>query len=705
MDDQLLSPYNPKEHEEKIYKKWEDSGFFNPDALPSSFKERYSIIMPPPNANGRLHAGHGTDITIKDILIRFHRMHGKRTLLLPGADHAGFETQGVYEKKLQKEGRSRFGMEREILYKEIYAFVQENKHLMENDVRKLGASCDWSRNTFTLDPRIVKKVEDTFIKMYEDGLVYRGKRSIHWNPKYQTSLSDIETEFIEKKDPFYYFKYGPFTIGTTRPETKFGDKYIVVHPNDARYAQYFHRQEFTLPWISGNITATLIKDEVANPEIGSGAMTITPWHSAIDFDIAERHNLPFEQIIDWNGKLLPIAGECSGMRIEDAREKVVEILKEKGLLEKIDSSYTHTVRVCERTGVVVEPQVKDQWFIKMKPLTEKALSSLSKKEYRFVTKQHEKIFSHWMNNPLDWNISRQIVWGIRIPAYFNEKGDIKVSKENPGEGWTQDPDTFDTWFSSGQWPLLTLSYPEGKDMAFYPTNVMETGADLVFKWVPRMIMFGLYLTEKPPFKDIYFHGMVLDSKGKKMSKSKGNVLSPIDLAEEFGTDATRMSFIIANPPGADMPLSKEKVRAYKKFANKIWNIARFVLTAYKESGASLTTKIHTDDEKLLSDILLLQKDIEKDIENYRIYLAGEKLYHYIWHTFADTIIEESKNILAEKGEREKQRSAVLYILFMKQLKFLHPFMPFITEVLWQKLPEKNSDLLMLSQWTTEENKK
>lgn len=701
MQEKFLKPYNPSESEQSVYNLWEESGYFNPDNLPGARAENYCIVMPPPNANGRLHAGHGTDITLKDVLIRFNRMRGKRTLLLPGSDHAGFETQGVYEKKLQKEGRSRFGMDREQLYQEIYDFVMENKHVMESDVRRLGASCDWSRNTFTLQPDVVAQVQDTFIKMYEDGMVYRGLRSIHWNPKYQTSLSDIETDFVEQKDPFYYFQYGPFVIGTSRPETKFGDKYVVVHPNDSRYSQYKHGQTFELEWINGPIIATLIKDEAADPEMGSGAMTITPWHSAVDFEIAQKHNLDIEQIIDWNGKLLPIANEFAGMRIEEARPKIVEKLKSKGLLVRIDEDYVHTVRVCERTGVVVEPQLKEQWFVKMKPLTEMALKSLDSGEYSFVTEQHEKIFRHWMNNPIDWNISRQIVWGIRIPAWFKE-GEIKVSKDSPGNGWVQDPDTFDTWFSSGQWPLLTLGYPSGKDMQFYPTAVMETGADLVFKWVPRMIMFGLYLTKKVPFKDIYFHGMVLDVHGKKMSKSKGNVLSPIELADEFGTDATRMSFVVANPPGANMPLSKDKVRAYKKFANKLWNISRFVFENIEGIDFSINQELLPEDKLLIARIGDIIKDITKNIESYRMDLAADTLYHYVWHEFADKILEESKPILGgDSPEKKLSRQHTIYKLFTASLKLLHPFMPFVTEEIWQSVPRggiKKSEILMVEQW-------
>lgn len=705
----FLSPYNHLDHEEKMYQMWEESGFFNPDVCVEKGAtgpdaETFSIILPPPNANGRLHAGHGTDMTLKDIMGRYNRMCGKRTLLLPGSDHAGFETQGVYEKKLQKEGRSRFGMEREQLYQEIFDFVMENKGTMESDIKALGVSCDWSRNTFTLDPEVVTRVQNTFVKMYNDGYIYRGKRCIHWNPKFKTSLSDIETTFEDRTEPFYYFKYGPFTIGTVRPETKFADKYIVVHPDDQRYAKYEHLQEFEVEWINGPIKAILLKDEAADMEKGSGAMTITPWHSQVDFELAQKYNLPVEQIIDWDGKLLPIAEEFAGMKITEAREKIVDKLREKGLVERIDEKHTHAVRVCERTGVVVEPQVKDQWFVKMEKLAKLTLDALDRGEFTILTERHERIFRHWMENAQDWNISRQIVWGIRVPAWFREvdgKQEVAASVEAPaGDGWEQDTDTFDTWFSSGQWPLVTLRHPDGEDFkTFYPTNVMETGADLVFKWVPRMLMFGLYQTGQVPFKTVYFHGMVLDKHGKKMSKSKGNVLSPIDLGREFGTDATRMAFIVGNPPGADMPLSEDKVRAYRKFANKLWNITRFVLdnTAEYDPAATYTS---ADSAFMDEHLHPAVAEINKEIERYRFDLAAEKTYHFIWDHFASQVIEESKVLLTDDALTQASRQRLLVDYLTTSLKLLHPFMPFVTEAIWQELPAhmKDTAILMVAKW-------
>lgn len=713
VDEKFLKPYNPQESEEALYKKWEDSGFFNPDICVSkgvtkADAEPYCIIMPPPNANGSLHAGHALFVTLQDVMTRIARMQGKKTLWYPGADHAGFETQVVYEKKLQKEGRSRFGMDPKDLYKEIHEFTMSSKSFMEGQLRQLGASCDWSRELFTLDERVITTVRETFQKLDEEGLLYRGARTVNWCPKHQTSLTNLETIHEERKESFYYFQYGPFVIGTSRPETKFGDKYVVMHPDDARYAAYTHGQKIELEWINGPITATVIKDEAGDPEMGSGVMTITPWHSNIDFEIAKRHNLDYEQIIDWRGKLLPIAGEFEGMSITDARQKIVEKLDAKGLLVKIDEKYEHTVPVCYKCAKEIEPQIRRQWFVKMKPLAEKALKALDEGEFRILTEQHEKIFRHWLANIEDWNISRQIVWGIPIPAKIcSECDEGFVDLENKLTTCTackgklvDDPDTFDTWFSSGQWPFVTLGFPDSDDFkTFYPTAVMETGADIIFFWVARMVMLGLFRTGSVPFRNVYLHGLVRDKFGKKMSKSKGNVTSPTEVSEKYGTDALRMGLLIGNTPGTDMNLDPDKINAYRKFANKIWNISRFILSAVDEIGLEHTVQLKDEDVALLSEVQNLAKEVTTDIEKYRLYIAGEKLYHFTWHRFADEVIERSKTILqGDDEELKKEKVRALYDALVIQLKLLHPFMPFITEEIWQSLPEKESDLLMVATW-------
>ncbi len=691
MDEKFLKPYNHKEVEGVIYKKWEESGFFNPDNLSPRLNaqgapqemEPFTIIMPPPNANGSLHAGHALFVTLQDIMTRFARMRGKRALWLPGADHAGFETQVVYEKKLEKEGRSRFELSSEELYREILDFTLNNKAFMEGQLRQLGASCDWSREMFTLDDRVVETVYSTFNKLNEDGLLYRGSRIVNWCPKHQTSLSNLECERATRTTPFYYLTYGPFTIGTVRPETKFGDKYVVMHPDDKRYKEYKHGDKLTVEWINGPIEATIIKDEASDPEFGTGVMTITPWHSGVYFEIAERHNLPYEQIIDWRGKLLPIAGEFAGMSITEARGKIVEKLQAKGLITKIDTNYQNEVPVCYKCEREIEPQVRPQWFVKMRPLADRAIEAVKNGEVKILTESHEKILLHWLEHIQDWNISRQIVWGIPIPAW-SRGNEWHIGKEKPeGDGWVADPDTFDTWFSSGQWPFATLRYPDSGDFkTFYPTTVMESGADLIFFWIARMIMLGLYRTGEVPFKHVYLHGMVRDAKGKKMSKSKGNVISPLEVSEVYGTDALRMGLVVGNTPGTDMNLDPKKIEAYKKFANKLWNITRFVLSQERTGNIK---------QELRDEFDAMAKDITKDIEEYRIYMAAEKLYHYVWDRFAAEIIEESKN--------KPEYSETLYYILENSLKLLHPFMPFVTEEIWSSLPHHTS-LLMVEVWPT-----
>ena len=716
MNEKYLSPYDPTKYEAEIYKTEEESGYFNPDncvkdghTAPDA--EPFSIIMPPPNANASLHSGHALFVTVEDILIRFHRMMGKKALWFPGSDHAGFETQVVYEKHLEKEGRSRFQMTREELYKEIWDFVQTNKSSMENQVRSLGASCDWSRELFTLEDRVVKTVYDTFKQLGEDGLLYRGARSVNWCPKHQTSFSNLEVEHDDRTGKFYYFQYGPFVIGTARPETKFGDKYVVMHPDDERYAEYEHGQKIDLEWINGPITATVIKDQAGNPEMGSGVMTITPWHSGIDFDIAKRHDLDYEQIIDWRGKLLPIAGEFEGLNIMDAREKIVQKLDEKGLLVKVEDNYENSVPCCYKCSREIEPQVLQQWFVNMKPLAERALAALDDKQFKFVTVEDEKVFRHWLGNIEDWPIARQIAWGIPIPAKVcTECGHGMVDLDNSitdctecGGPVEQDPDTFDTWFSSGQWPLAVTDYPDGDDFStFYPTSVMETGKDILFFWVARMIMLGLYRTNQVPFHTIYLHGMVRDKHGKKMSKSKGNVIAPSEIQEEYGTDAFRMALMVGNTPGADLNLDAQKVNAYKKFSNKLWNVARFVYgntDGFDYDGFDAGSL--TDDEK--SQITAwesVKEEITSDIENYRLYLAAEKLYHYVWHTFADEVIESTKEFSDPETyllTNDNKKYVLLHIM-EGYLKALHPFMPFITEEIWKDFPKKDKKLLLVEKW-------
>jgi valyl-tRNA synthetase len=699
MDPKFLKPYDPQASEKVTYERWEQSGYFNPDNLPGAPTEPFTIVMPPPNANGSLHAGHALFVTLEDIMIRYARMQGKRALWVPGADHAGFETQVVYEKRLEKEGRSRFQMTREELYAEIMDFTLSNKTFMEGQLKALGASCDWSRARFTLDQSVIDTVYGTFFKLHEDGLLYRAPRIVNWCPKHQTSLSNLETEYIERVEPYWYIKYGPFVISTSRPETKFGDKYVVMHPNDERYASYQEGDQFEVEWINGSITATVIKDEAVDMEAGTGVMTITPWHDKTDFEIAKRHNLTYEQVIDERGKLMSIAGEFEGMKILEARPKIVEKLAAKGLLVKTDDKYMHSVQVCYKCNTLIEPQIKEQWFVEMKPLARPAIEAIESDTVRILTEQHKKIALHFLNNIEDWNISRQIAWGIPIPAWFKD-GKYTVGLESPGEGWVKDPDTFDTWFSSGQWPFVTLGYPKNPDCGtHYPTSVMETGADILFFWVARMIMLGMYRTGAVPFTTVYLHGMVRDAKGQKMSKSKGNVISPLDVTTEFGTDALRMGLIIGNTPGTDLNLDTRKVGAYKKFSNKLWNIARFVLENTEGADLSEHHTLSGVDQEDIAELNRVIHEVTKNLDEYRFDLAADRAYHYVWHTFADDVIERAKPVL-QGTDAVAQRATAwkLYTILTTSLKLLHPFMPFVTEEIWRSLPHKDADLLMVAKW-------
>jgi valyl-tRNA synthetase len=705
MNEKLLKPYDPKNTEERIYKLWEESGFFSPDNTKENTKEAFTIIMPPVNANGSLHAGHGLVMTIEDIMVRYKRMQGHKTLWLPGLDHAGFETQVVYEKKLEKEGRTRFGMDPKELYKEIMDFTLSNSKNIKSQIMKMGASCDWSREKFTLDDSIVKTVYQTFKRMSEDNLIYRGNRIVSWCSKHQTSFSDLEIKDEERIESFYYLKYGPFTIATSRPETKFGDKYVVMHPEDQRYAEYKNGQKINLEWINGPIEATIIKDEAVDMEFGTGVMTITPWHDNADFEIAQRHNLDKEQIIDENGKLMPIAGEFAGIHIKKARPLIIEKLQSKGLVEKVDDNYKHVVRTCYKCGTVIEPQIKSQWFVKMKPLAEKALAKIQGGEITYLPEHYKKITTYWLENIMDWNISRQIVWGIPIPAKICvecKHGMVDLENnidkcEKCGSPVVQDNDTFDTWFSSSQWPFASLGYPESPDFkTFYPTDVLETGGDIIFFWVARMIMLGLYITGEIPFKTVYLHGMVLDAKSQKMSKSKGNVIDPLTLTDQFGTDAFRMGMVVGNTPGTSLALSPDKIKGYKNFANKIWNATRFVLENTKDFTMSENPNYDEEDAKSNQELKDLLKEITKEMDEYKFYIVAEKLYHYFWHTFADVIIERSKKKILENRNADSAK-ALLYSQLTTLLRALHPFIPFVTEEIWSMLPGSKG-LLMVEKW-------
>ncbi len=835
INEKLLKPYDPVETEPRIQafeRATPEICAYNPDVsaklgLVDESKKSFSIILPPPNVTGTLHLGHSLMVSISDILIRKARMDGRKTLWIPGTDHAAIATQSVVEKEIsKKEGKSRYDIGRENMLERINDFAMTSHDTIVSQVKRLGASLDWTREAFTLDDDRNFAVRTMFKKMFDDGLIYRGFRIVNWDPKGQTTIADDELVYKEEKTKLYYFKYGPFVIGTARPETKFGDKYVVMHPDDARYSQYSHGDKLTVEWINGPIEATIIKDDSIDMEFGTGVMTITPWHSAVDFALAEKYKLDKEQIIDKVGKLLPVAGEFAGMKISEAREKIVEKLASKGLVEKIEENYVHNIATAERTGGTIEPQVMNQWFVAVnKPFvlphsefaaipsgSETTLKEIMRKAVesgrinpqtgeaeaiKILPEHFDKTYYHWIDNLNDWCISRQIWYGHRIPVWYRSKSgkvlektidlhpadpdlEIHCGVEAPADAsaaWIQDEDTLDTWFSSGLWSFSTMGWPNawdetthsakpGSDLAaFHPTDVLVTGHDILFFWVARMILMTGYGLGTIPFKTVYLNGMVRDAKGQKMSKSLGNGGDPIVISEKYGADALRMFYAMASTPGTDSRILEDKIKGFKHFGNKIWNITRFILSAIEENPTTATLKFDkdffagqpmtpADDDPMTPRHIRIWQEwktalasISGHIDNYRIHLAAEELYHYIWHTFADKILEESKLILkpdflknapedvlteSEKAEGETEAEKIiladqqdsadtnerkqnmiamaqtLLTILREVLLATHPFMPHITQEIWTIVPQEmrensnandtNHDMISVERW-------
>ncbi len=725
--------YDHTKVESEIYKTWENSGYFNPDKLNG---EPYTIIMPPPNVTGTLHIGHALGTTIQDILIRWRRMQGRKALWLPGTDHAAIATQSKVEAELyKKENKTRFDFSREEFLKMVEDFAQKSHDTILTQLKRLGASADWSREAYTLDEKRTLAVRLAFQHMYEDKIIYRGARIVNWDPKLKTTVSDDEIEWKEEKSAFYYLKYGPFTIATARPETKFGDKYVVMHPKDPRFLQYEHNQKIEVEWINGKITATVIKDESVDMEFGTGAMTITPWHDAIDFEIAQRHGLDKEQIIDERGVLLPIAGEFAGQHIKKARAAIIKKLQSKGLIEKIDENYTHRIATNSRGGGIIEPQIKEQWFIDVNRefamkhseipginpgdmVTLKQLMRHTVQEglIKIIPQHFEKIYFHWVDNLRDWCISRQIWYGHRIPVWY-KNGQTYVGVDTPKDNdWQQDPDTLDTWFSSGLWTFSTLGWPAfAKTSAnkpddfsiFHPTDVLETGYDILFFWVARMVLMSTYHLGQIPFRTVYLHGLVRDKDRQKMSKSKGNIIDPLGVIETYGTDALRFALIFSTAAGSDIPLAEDKIKGMKHFGNKLWNIARYILTNVEDTkyrvdnSSTLNPQPSTEaDKEILNKLNELIKSSTEHLENFRLHEAAQEIYQFTWYEFADAYIETSKKQLADEKLKTSTLST-LHFSLLTILKLLHPFMPFITEHIWQLLKEKDlvkSEMLMIENW-------
>ncbi len=723
--------YDPQKYEKEIYRKWEEGGAFKPKDEGRRTKDEggnFTILMPPPNANASLHAGHAM-YTVDDVLIRWKRMQGYSALWLPGMDHAGFETQFVYEKNLAKQGKSRLDFDRQTLYQNIFQFVKDNSGLIYEQFKRLGFSADWGRSVFTLDDHVLKQVWETFERMEKEGLVYRDNYIVNFCTFCGTSLAELEVVHQERIDPLYYMKYGPFTLATVRPETKFGDTAVAVHPKDKRYQKYVG-QEIEVEGLIGKFKVKVVADEAVDPKFGTGVVKVTPAHDPNDFQIGLRHGLEVKQVIGTDGKLNEKCGKYQGLKVAEARKKVTEDLRAAGLMVKVDENYKHSVGLCYKCKRVLEPTIIPNWFIKVESLKKPVIDAVKKNKVKFYPARFKKQMLTWLTMMHNWPISRQIAWGIRIPVWYSIKenpdmsvgfldaksqfvqgrinellgkysfSDIEhglqylragkdtryiVSEKKPDDEYLQETDTFDTWFSSGQWPLVTLK--ENEFASRFPTDVLGTLSDILKFWVSRMIMFSLYLKKEIPFKDVYLWSMVSDAKGVKMSKSKGNVINPIELVDKYGADALRMTLLYGVAPGSAISLSEDKVRGMRNFSNKIWNAARYVINRSQESGVR-SHGTENGDVEFMRRLDTVVKTVTKSLNEYRLGLAAETVYNEFWHWFCDEAIE--KNKAQEISDRAIFEGLTTF------LKLLHPFMPFVTEAVWTELG--NKEMLITSQW-------
>lgn len=693
----LAKTYEPNQYEPNIYALWEASGAF----APSGSGEPFSVVMPPPNANGNLHIGHSLDMSLKDILVRYYRMKGRDAIFIPGADHAGFETWVVYEKELAKQGKSRHDFSRDELYAQVWDFVQSQRGNMELQIRALGVSCDWKSLVFTLDDKVIETVYDTFKKLWDDGLIYRGERIVNYSTAYQTSYADIEVNHKTEKGTLWQISYpimdkiGEITVATTRPETMLGDTAIAVHPDDERYKSLIG-MHVQLPLTTREIP--IIADEHVDPAFGTGAVKVTPAHDPNDFEIGERHGLERIQVIGFDGRMTNVPATYMGLTAEEAREKILANLNEAELLRGSET-IEHTVGYDYKSGLPIQPLVKDQWFLKVKPLAQAAIDVLEADEITFMPGSRKNALIQYLHNLKDWNLSRQIAWGIPIPAFQSVTDptdwifDTRVDQEKivvNGTTYHRETDTFDTWFSSGQWPYIVTDYLKGGDLSrFYPTSLMETGADILFAWVARMIMLGLYRTGKIPFRDVYLHGMVNDENNKKMSKSKGNVINPMEIVSSHGSDALRLGIVANRSAGQNQAFSLASVTKGRNFCNKLWNMARFT---EDKLGESYTPKkpepVSLADHWVVRELVNAEKTIGKQLEEYRFAEASETMYHTVWDSVADWFIEASKH---------QDNPAILAWVLTTSLKLAHPFAPFVTETIWQTLPWCDGQLIS-QQW-------
>lgn len=710
MAKELAKIYEPQEVEDRIYKKWINGKYFH--AKCEKNKDTYTIVIPPPNITGQLHMGHALDNTLQDILIRFKRMQGFDTLWLPGTDHASIATEAKIVEAMHKEGISKEDIGRDGFLERAWKWKEQYGSRIIEQLKKMGSSCDWERERFTLDEGCNEAVKEVFVNLYEKGLIYRGERIINWCPHCLTSISDAEVEYEEQEGNFWHIRY-PFTDGsgylelaTTRPETLLGDTAVAVNPNDERYKDIIGKT-VELPIVHRSIP--VVADDYVEIEFGTGVVKITPAHDPNDFEVGLRHNLPVINVMTDDAKITADYPKYAGMDRYEARKAIVEDLKAEGALVKIEN-YSHNVGTCYRCGTTVEPRVSKQWFVKMKPLATPAIDAVKNGETKFVPQRFEKVYFHWLENIRDWCISRQLWWGHRIPAWHcADCGEITVSKSEPttckhcgSKNITQDPDTLDTWFSSALWPFSTLGWPKQTEdfKHYYPTNTLVTGYDIIPFWVMRMMFSGIEQTGQVPFKTVLIHGLVRDSQGRKMSKSLGNGVDPLEVIEQYGADALRFSLATGNSPGNDMRYIPERVEASRNFANKLWNAARFLLmNLSSDEILPIPGKLALEDKWILSKYNCLVKEVTDNIDKFELGLAIQKLYDFIWDVYCDWYIEICKSRL--NGDDEKSadtaRSVLTYVL-IGTLKLLHPFMPFITEEIWQSLPHGDEESIMISKW-------
>jgi valyl-tRNA synthetase len=698
----IADRYEPAAVEERWYPEWEQRGYFRAD--PASAKPPYCIVIPPPNVTGALHMGHAFNLTLQDVLIRHKRMDGFDALWQPGTDHAGIATQVVVERQLAAEGKTKDDVGREAFVARVWKWKEESGGSILRQLKRLGASCDWSRLRFTMDEGLSRAVREVFVRLYDEGLIYRDDYIVNWCPRCQTVLSDLEVEREERDAEFVYIKYGPLTLGTVRPETKLGDTGLAVHPNDPRYAQYVGRT-LEIPSVDGPISVKVVADEAVDPEFGTGVIKVTPGHDPVDFEIGKRHGLPIRTVIGFDGKMTAAAGKYAGLDRFETRKRIVEDLQALGLIDHIEP-YRHAVGLCYRCKTVVEPLVSKQWYVNVKPLAEVALAAVRDGRITIIPPGWTKTYDHWMENIRPWCISRQLWWGHRIPAWHcDADGSIHVSRTDLaacptcGGALRQDPDVLDTWFSSGLWPFSTLGWPDETTALakYYPTSVLVTGFDIIFFWVARMAMFGLHLMKEEPFRDVYIHALVRDAEGQKMSKSKGNVVDPLAIMAKYGTDAFRFTLAALAAQGRDIRISDERVEGYRNFANKLWNAARLVLSTldgYDPAGD--TAPAGLPGRWVASRLQTTIVDVRQALDAYRFNDAAAAIYQFLWNDVCDWYLEIAKGALYRSDDpagRQRVQHTLVTVL-ETTLRLLHPFMPFITEELWQRLPHQGDSIMV-----------